>query len=742
MKFIYLFCSLCCLSANGLFAQSWEALILDNEAWTYTLPSAEPSAAWRNAGFSDTAWLVGNSGFGYGDNDDSTVVPNNTISVYLRKEFNINNAADLTELYLFMDYDDGFVAYFNGVEFARRSLGTIGQLTAWNTLASGNTEAVLYQGQRPVYFRVPNNLIQTGNNVLAIQVHNAAANSSDLSAIPFLIGKLSSPPITYQYPPSWFSPLVDLNTFSTNLPLVVINTPNNANIPDDPKLAATMGIIWNGNGQRNRYNDPFNAYMGNIGIETRGSSSQGFPKKSYGFETMNSANNATQNVSLLGLPAESDWILSANYADKSLMNNVLAYKLFNDFGFYASRTRYVELILNGEYMGVYILMEKIKRDANRVNIANLTPNDNAGDELTGGYILKIDKSTGGSFQAGFYSRFAASSGDSIDIMYSTPNSTDITPAQKTYVQASVDSFERALFTGVLGDTTVPNWRNFANEESFIHYLILNELGRNVDGYRISTYFYKDKNSRDPRWQMGPAWDYDIAWANADYCRATDSAGWAYDFNTYCSSYWMVPAWWTTFAQDSVFMHKLRCRYTNLRQTGKPLHLQSLNTWIDNTANLLNEGQTRNFEKWQILGQYVWPNPSPIPNDYAGEVSELKDWLQRRLNWMDNQLLDTACIVRRPNPPVSVENIPNAPSDFKVYPNPAKNQLNLEAQTPIQQVEIYNNLGQRLYNQVFVQAQPIFVLDNLNQILPQNGIYWIHIQTENTPQKRIFGIMKE
>ncbi|MCB0286914.1 MAG: CotH kinase family protein, partial [Calditrichaeota bacterium] len=217
-----------------------------------------------------------------------------------------------------------------------------------------------------------------------------------------------------------------VNFTSSNLPIVVINT-NGQTIPDEPKITVNMGIIWNENGQRNFLSDPFNHYDGLIGIEIRGSSSQMFPKKQYGFETRD-ADGEDLDVELLGMPEESDWILHAPYSDKSLMRNVLAYDFANRMGRYASRTHYCELVLNGEYMGVYILMEKIKRDDNRVNIKKLDEDEISGVDLTGGYIIKIDKpdvpGTGG-----WYSPFRPyeNAPQMINYLYETPDAEDIVP---------------------------------------------------------------------------------------------------------------------------------------------------------------------------------------------------------------------------------------------------------------------------------------------------------------------------
>ncbi len=177
---------------------------------------------------------------------------------------------------------------------------------------------------------------------------------------------------------------------SSNLPIIIINT-NGLSIPyDNPRIVAEMGIIYNGQGERNNISDSLNNYSGKISIEIRGASSSGWSKKSYGIETQND-DGSNNNVSLLGMPEENDWILYASYYDRSFLRNVLTFKLANDMGWYASRTRYCELVLNGEYQGIYVLMEKIKRDKNRVDISKLNPDEISGDDVTGGYIIKVDK---------------------------------------------------------------------------------------------------------------------------------------------------------------------------------------------------------------------------------------------------------------------------------------------------------------------------------------------------------------
>ena len=145
---------------------------------------------------------------------------------------------------------------------------------------------------------------------------------------------------------------------NSNLPIIIINTENGVPIVDDPRVIAHMGVIDNGFGNTNNINDPFTNYDGRIEIEIRGSTSQQYPKKGYGFETQDALGNNLQ-AALLGMPPENDWILNGPYPDKTMIRNVLTYDLARKMGHYASNTRYCELIVNNDYRGIYILMERI-----------------------------------------------------------------------------------------------------------------------------------------------------------------------------------------------------------------------------------------------------------------------------------------------------------------------------------------------------------------------------------------------
>jgi hypothetical protein len=457
---------------------------------------------------------------------------------------------------------------------------------------------------------------------------------------------------------------------SSNLPIVVINT-NGQTIVDDPKIIADMGIIHNAPGIRNQITDPFNNYNGKIGIEIRGSSSQMFPKKQYGIE-LTDINGDGVEAPLLDLPAEEDWILFAPYNDKSLMRDVLAYKLGRDQGRYAPRTRYCELVLNGEYMGIYVLIEKIKRDRYRVDINKLDPNETTGNNLTGGYILKIDKDTGtgGDGWSSSYPPPLRNSNQQVNFLYEVPKSDDIVPEQKAYIQQYMSDFENALAGPDFADPEI-GYAKYIDPASFIDYFIINEMSKNVDGYRISTFLHKKRDTDGGKIHMGPVWDYNLGFGNADYCTSGSTHGFVLEFNSLCpSDWWLIPFWWDRLHQDAVYREQLLARWTSLRQG--PYQTGTIHTFIDSVATVLNmESQQRNFERWPVLGQYVWPNFYVGPT-YQTEVNWLKQWITARLEWLDVHILGLV---------LSTE----ADTDFlslTLYPNPFDGNVRVEYETRV------------------------------------------------------------
>lgn len=506
---------------------------------------------------------------------------------------------------------------------------------------------------------------------------------------------------------------------STNLPIVIIET-NGQIIPDEPKVTAWMGIIDNGPGNMNHPDDSTNNYDGYIGIELRGHSSAGFPQKQFGIETRDSTGN-NLDVSILGMPAENDWVLYAPYNDKSLMRNALTYALVNDMGRYASRARYCELILNGEYKGVYTFFEKVKRDQNRVDIAKLAPDDTAGANVTGGYICSSDWISNGGWTSNYPPDPNNPINNTVFYQYIYPQDTLMHPSQQLYIQQYVDSFETALLSSNFDDP-LSGWRQYADENSFIDFFLINEISKNVDGYRLSTFFYKDKiTNSGGKINMGPVWDFNLAWHNANYCNNQSTTGWAYLFTNYCD--WDFPFWWRRLSQDSLFRMNVRCRWNDLRTTTfDTLHIFS---YIDSIATLLNDAKQRHYYVYPILGIYTWPNPSPIPTTYAGEINSMKSWIRSRIQYMDNNLPGT-CITTAMN--TSPEII-----RCSVVPNPANGKITVtHGLSGKIIINIYNLTGEKVMETTaFNEQQRILDIIHLPAGFYMLRIYDDHYQSAAT-----------
>ena len=415
----------------------------------------------------------------------------------------------------------------------------------------------------------------------------------------------------------------ELNLDETNLlPQFKIDT-SNKTIVDEPKIPASMDLYIDG-----ELNKSYN-----IGIEIRGSSSQFFEKKSYGVETWD-ANNEDIDTDLGGFPEEEDWILYGPFSDKSLIRNVLIFQLSNAIGMYGSRTDFYELTINDKFLGTYVLMEKIKRDKNRVNISK-----NLDEDISGGYIIKIDKppdegyTSANSFSSKFDTRGSYVGASEIKFLYTYPKSSEISNDQKNYIKNYLNDFEEALLSSNFQDPEL-GYQKYIDIDSFVDFLILNEISKNIDAYRISTFMHKDKNQK---LKMGPIWDFNLGFGNVNYCDAEITSGWSYKFNDVCGGdNWKVPFWWNRLFEDPAFVSKLKNRWSDLRTN--ILSDQNLQDRIDEITNFLIEHNAprRNFDKWTIIGKYVWPN-NYIGNNYGEEISYLKNWLEKRVKWMDEEI---------------------------------------------------------------------------------------------------------
>ena len=697
------------IALNMLFGQDhWETAVFADDIWRYIVPDSEPPSNWKDQSFDDSIWDEGEGGFGYGDNDDGTIVYQ-ALSVYFRTTFNVEDISKFTSAIISADYDDGFIAYINGYEIGRSyNLPEPGTFVPFDTQTFYDHEASLYSGGLPESILIDslelNNILVNGDNVFAVQLHNVSTSSSDMSGNFYLTFGIADDSEFYFDPPFWFQEPVVHD--ESNLPLIIIDT-YGAEIPDEPRIPAYMGIIDNESGV-NQLTDDFNDYDGHITIERRGNSSQWNDKRPYRFETVDQ-DGENNNVELLGMPEENDWVLYAPWQDKTMIRNVLAYQLSNDMGRYASRTRYVELYLNGDYQGIYVLMEKIKRDNDRVNISKLNPEEIEGDDITGGYILKFDWFFTGDNIGGFQSDV-----DGNTYNYHYPKPSDIVPEQEEYIQNYIDDFENIMLSNNYADSII-GYPSMMNVESFVDFILVQELAKNVDAYRLSTYIYKDKDSIDNRLTAGPVWDFNHGFGNCDYGQTWEPENWLLEYNPEGGD--QMSFWWELLWQDENFREKVSERYSELRSNiFSESHIFEI---IDNSVNHLGESINRNFLKWPVLGIYLWPN-FQVFDTYGEEILYLKSWISQRLSWMDSQILQLDLDKYNETIKYAVHN---------AYPNPYNSTVNIkyDLQSPSNvKIAIHDILGRE-----------IKILLNTTQLPGSKMIQWD--STDNSGDKVAAGI---
>ena len=416
----------------------------------------------------------------------------------------------------------------------------------------------------------------------------------------------------------------------SNLPIVIISTDidTQTNQPleilDDPRILANMQIISRPDGARNYLTDlatpEFLNFNGRISIEIRGSSSQATDKKGYGLTTLLPDNLTNNNIALLGMPKENDWILNGLAFDPSLIRDYLSYNLSRQIGNYAPRTQFCELIINGDYRGLYVLQEKIKVDGSRVDISDLLPTSTTAPNLTGGYIVKSDKTTGGDPVAWQM----ISNAGSVDFIYDTPEPNEIVNAQKNYIENQF--LNLGVQAGFSNASLTNGFPSIIDIPSFVDFMISTELGSNADGYQFSTYFHKDKGGK---LRAGPVWDFNLTYGN-------DLFQWGFDRSKY--DVWQFSdggnegaKFWTDLFNSPTFRCYFTKRWNELTQPGQPLKHTNLVDYIDATVAQISEAVLRENLRW-----------ATIP-DHALEIENMKLFLYNRINWINNQLGSyTAC----------------------------------------------------------------------------------------------------
>ena len=420
----------------------------------------------------------------------------------------------------------------------------------------------------------------------------------------------------------WFSLLSFAQTFTdSNLPIVIIETDGGVAIPDEPKVLANMKIIWHQDGSRNYLSDANNPeflnYDGRIGIEIRGSSSQMLQKKPYGLETLLADNVTNNNVSILGMPKENDWVLNSLAFDQTGMRDVLSYELSERLGQYAPRRVYCEVMINGDYKGLYVFMEKIKADDGRVNIQTMDETCNSYPEVTGGYITKADRADNGDPAAWTMQCYGGGwwGGLSTTFVHHYPKPENITTAQHNYIKSVFfDLADKANSHNFSMTNGIPS---IIDVSTFVDFMIIAEFSSNVDVYELSTYFHKDRNGK---LRAGPVWDYNLAYGHDEFGSRSRYDVWQFDNNDNTG-----PKFWKDLFDTDEFRCYFAKRWFELTSTGNVLDYNLICDRMDEIDAWISEGVGRDNQRWHKMQQHT------------SEIQAMKTWIQQRINWLNNNI---------------------------------------------------------------------------------------------------------
>lgn len=422
----------------------------------------------------------------------------------------------------------------------------------------------------------------------------------------------------------------------SNLPIVIIETDGGVPIPDEPKVLGNMKIIWHQDGSRNYLSDANNPeflnYDGRIGIERRGSSSQMPSKKPYGLETLMDDDITNNNVSLLGMPKENDWVLNSLAFDQTGMRDFLSYELSEKLGQYASRRVYCEVMINGQYNGLYVFMEKIKVDDGRVNI-----------EKDGGYITKADKNTGNDPVA-WQMRENSGGGwwpSYVDFIHHYPKPDEITQAQHDYIKSvffdladQAENHNTSIIDGIPTIIDIP---------SFVDFMMIAEFSSNVDVYTYSTFFHKDKNGK---LRAGPVWDYNLAYGHDEFGYRSRYDVW--QFNNQDNN---GPEFFNELFETPEFRCYFAKRWFEISSEGNILDYNALCSRIDEIDEWITEAIARDNQRWHQM------------NQHDSYVEDMKEWIQLRIDWLNENIGSYNACDDLDLPPLVISRIHYHPADI-------------------------------------------------------------------------------
>lgn len=693
----------------------WETIFSTNDVWEYKQYEENDSVPnnWFYKDFKEV-WTKGNLPLSSKADTGSLIIANQH-SVFLRKTFVIKDTSQIRNFLFSSYYRDGINIFINGYKvylegISKQKFIADPRDTAFYVLPYYKNPKELIPLENELHHALRND-----TNVIAIQLHvHDTVNSHLFLNFSLHAGMRTSSTQFFAVNDTFIPPpIFDLNT---SLPIMRINT-FDREIVQDSSYEIALFVNYDSNTTTYEYLDTGNHYIGRARLKIRGQSSAEFPKKSYTIITKDKK-GVNKDVSLLGFPSEHHWVLNSPYSDKSYLRNVLVYKIWEKMGHYAPRTKFVDLFMNRYYNGVYVFMEKIKRDKNRVDINKLSKQEISGNDLTGGYLMKIDKQPIRGYDAWKSYPDLIDSFNYIDniIHFVYPDEDDINYEQKNYIISYMKEFEEILLENHFESSSY-GFKKYIDMASWVDYLLLTELSKDVDSYKYSMYFYKKKASNGGQLFMGPAWDYNyglgnINLNNSENCALTSD--WIYN-KTFRRVFWFE-----RMMEDSIFNQSVKCRWASLRKTF--LSNDSINTYLDAQVSHIEDEVKKSLYKWDQLDRFIYPNPY-VWSTYEQEIEYLRSWTIERFEWMDSELSSDKCI----------DLIESGSERIICYPNPTID--NMTAQILIEdngyyQIGIYN------VQNILVQSIESNYLESGNQVYQlqfndlAKGVYWISVEKNN------------
>ncbi len=376
---------------------------------------------------------------------------------------------------------------------------------------------------------------------------------------------------------------------NTGLPIVMINTPNNATIP--PKTAD-----WLPDAEMKIYDiDGLIDFEGTTNIRGRGNSTWNYPKKPYALKLESKSK-------ILGMPKHKRWVLLANWMDRTMIRNHIAFKTATLTGLeWTPRGEFVEVILNGKHIGNYYLCEHIKIDENRVNINEMEDTDTEGDAITGGYLMELDT---------YYdevNKFKSTIKE-LPYMFSEPDEEALNVQQMTYMTNYINTLEESLYNDESFATR--QYADLLDMDSFIDWWFVHELTGNWEpNAPKSCYMHKDKSDK---LKAGPVWDF--------------------DYGTYCAGKAFIiqsAIYYDRLFQDPVFKARAKERWIALKDK-----FSTIPNFISSEAEKLTRSANLNIALWPLDGRTINQDESL---SYQEATNKMKTWYQERVNWMDIQI---------------------------------------------------------------------------------------------------------